>query len=110
VLLVDGLLLGSGYEKHKSWLCLDWATGQVHYEFKGLSVSSAVYADGRLYCLSEDGRAALLKATPERCEIMGQFRLVPQKTYDAWTYPVVHHGRLYLRYDDTLWCYDVAGR
>ena len=62
VILVDGLLLGSGYEKHKSWLCLDWQSGQVRYEFKGLTTSSAVYADGRLYCLAEDGRAALLKA------------------------------------------------
>ena len=108
VLLVDGLLLGSGYEKHKSWLCLDWQSGQVRYEFKGLTTSSAVYADGRLYCLAEDGRAALLKPTPERCEIVGQFRLVPEKTHDAWAYPVVLHGRLYLRYHDTLWCYDVA--
>jgi outer membrane protein assembly factor BamB len=109
VLLVDGMLLGSGYEKHKSWLCLDWQSGQVRYEFKGLTTSSAVYADGRLYCLAQDGQAALLKPTPERCEIVGQFRLVPEKTPDAWAYPVVLHGRLYLRYHDTLWCYDVAG-
>ena len=48
VLLVDGLLWGSGYEKHRSWLCLDWATGETLYEFKGLTIGSAVYADGRL--------------------------------------------------------------
>ena len=28
VLLVDGLLYGSGYKKHKSWLCLDWKSGR----------------------------------------------------------------------------------
>ena len=66
VLLVDGVLYGSGYQKHKSWLCLDWKTGQTRYEFKGLTTGAAVYADGRLYCLAEDGRAALLKPTPGR--------------------------------------------
>ena len=110
VLLVDGLLLGSGYEKHKSWLCLDWQTGQVQYEFKGLTTSSAVYADGRLYCLAEDGQAAMLKPTRQRCDIAGQFRLVPEKVRDAWAHPVLLNGRLYLRYHDTLWCYDVHGK
>ena len=110
VLLVDGLLFGSGYQKHKSWLCLDWKSGQLRYEFKGLTTSSAVYADGRLYCLAEDGQAALLKPAPERLEISGRFRLTPEKTHDAWAYPVLLHGRLYLRYHDTLWCYDVRSR
>ena len=110
VLLVDGLLFGSGYQKHKSWLCLDWKSGQLRYEFKGLTSGSAVYADGRLYCLAENGEAALLKPAPERLEISGRFRLAPEKTYDAWAHPVLLHGRLYLRYHDTLWCYDVRSR
>ena len=81
--------------------------GETRYEFKGLTTGAAVYADGRLYCLAEDGRAALLRPTPERFEIDGQFRLVPEKVPDAWAHPVLLHGRLYLRYHDTLWCYDV---
>ena len=35
VLFVDGLLYGSGYKKHKSWLCLDWKSGETRYELKG---------------------------------------------------------------------------
>ena len=66
-----------------------------------------MYADGRLYCLAEDGRAALLKPASERFEIDGRFRLAPEKDHDAWAHPVLLHGRLYLRYHDTLWCYDV---
>ena len=79
----------------------------MQYEFKGLTTSSAVYAEGRFYCLAQDGRVALLKPSPSRMEITGQFRLVPEKTSDAWAYPVVLHGKLYLRYQDTLRCYDV---
>ena len=40
-------------------------------------------------------------------EIDGQFRLLPEKVKDAWAHPVLLHGKLYLRYHDSLWCYDV---
>ena len=43
----------------------------------------------------------------EQFEIDGQFRLVPEKVQDAWAHPVLLHGRLYVRYHDSLWCYDV---
>ena len=35
VLLVDGLLYGSGYQKHKSWLCLDWQSGEIALRVQG---------------------------------------------------------------------------
>ena len=107
VLLVDGLLYGSGYKRHKSWLCLDWSSGQTRYEYKGLTSGSAVFAEGRLYCLGEDGRVALLRPTADRFEVDGRFRIFPETVNDAWAHPVLLHGRLYLRYHDTLWCYDV---
>ena len=89
---------------------MDWQSGEIRHESKDLTTGAAVYADGRLYCLAEDGQAALLKPTPGKFEIKGQFRLVPEKTHDAWTHPVLLHGRLYLRYHDSLWCYDVHDR
>jgi outer membrane protein assembly factor BamB len=107
---LGGRLYGSGYRKHKSWLSLDWQSGRVDCEFKGLTTGAAVYADSRLYCLAEDGRAALLKPAAERFEVAGQFRLTPQRVYDAWAHPVLLHGRLYLRYHENLWCYDVGRR
>ena len=94
LLLVDGRLYGSGYRKHKSWLCLDWESGRNRYEFKALTTGAAVYAEGRLYCLAEDGRVALLKPTADTFEIAGQFRLIEEKVHDAWAHPVLLHGRL----------------
>jgi outer membrane protein assembly factor BamB len=110
LLFVDGLLYGSGYKKHKSWLCLDWKSGEIRYELKSLTTGAAVYADGRLYCLTEDGRVALLRPTTGRFAIDGEFRLLPGTVNDAWAHPVLFHGRLYLRYHDTLWCYEVRAR
>jgi outer membrane protein assembly factor BamB len=106
--LVDGRLYAGGYYRPKWWFTFDWETGQTIAEQKGLTTGAAVYAAGRLYCLAEDGRAALLNPTATRLEFAGQFRLVPKTKHDAWAHPVLLHGKLYLRYHDTLWCYDVG--
>ena len=105
--LVDGHLYAGGYRKPKWWFSFDWKTGEVESEQRGLTTGAAIYAEGRLYCLAEDGRAALLKPTATGLEIVGQFRLVPKTRQDAWAHPVLLHGKLYLRYHDNLWCYDV---
>jgi len=109
-LLVDSVLYGSGYKKHKSWLCLDWETGQKRHELKDLAPGAAVYADGRLYCLAQDGRAGLIRLTKDGLKIDSRFRLVPKVVRDAWAHPVLLNGRLYLRYHDTFWCFDVRGK
>ncbi len=105
--LVDGTLFASGYKKSKWWFGVDWQTGHTKYELTGLTTGAAIYADGRLYCLDESGTAALLKPGSEGLDIVGRFRLVTRRVRDAWAHPVLHDGRLYLRYHDTLWCYDV---
>lgn len=108
--LVDGTLFASGYREVKSWLALDWQTGQTKCELKDLTTGAALYADQRLYILDEAGTAALLKTGPSSMEIVSQFRLTTARARDAWAHPVLHDGRLYLRYHDTLWCYDVKDR
>jgi hypothetical protein len=90
-------------------MIVDWQSGQMQQELKDLFSGAALYADDRLYCLLEDGRCALLKLTPGGCDIASQFRLVPGKVRDAWAHPVLLDGRLYLRYHETLWCFDVRG-
>jgi outer membrane protein assembly factor BamB len=105
--LVDGTLFAAGYKESKWWFGVDWQTGRTKYELKDFTTGAAIYAEGRLYCLDEKGSAGLLKPGPEGLEIAGSFALVAEKVRDAWTHPVLHDGRLYLRYHDSLWCYDV---
>jgi len=109
-ILVDGILYASRYSRSKWWFAVDWRTGQTRHELKTLTTGAAVYADGRLYCLAEDGRAALLAASPGGLSMISQFRLVEGRLRDAWAHPVLLGGKLYLRYHDTLWCYDVGGQ
>ena len=108
--LVDGTLFAAGYKKSKWWFGVDWQTGKTKYELKDLTTGAAIYADERLYCLDESGTAALLKPGAGGLEIVGRFRLFTPRVRDAWAHPVLHDGRLYLRYHDTLWCYDVKER
>jgi outer membrane protein assembly factor BamB len=105
--LVDGTLFAAGYRNAKHWFGVDWQTGRTRYELKELTTGAAIYADGRLYCLDERGTAALLKPESDGLKIVGQFRLSSKRLSDAWAHPVLLDGRLYLRYHDTLWCYNV---
>jgi len=105
--LLDGILYAAGYRKPKSWFGVDWQTGETKHELEGFTTGAAIYADGRLYVLDERGNAGLLKPGLDGLEIAGRFQLVTERVRDAWAHPVLLDGRLYLRYHDTLWCYDV---
>jgi outer membrane protein assembly factor BamB len=105
--LVDGTLFAAGYRNSKWWFGIDWQTGKTKYELKDFTTGSAIYADGRLYCLDEQGKVGLLTPGPNGLQVVGRFALTDKKVHDAWTHPVLLDGRLYLRYHHTLSCYDV---
>lgn len=108
--LAGETLVATGYRSSKWWLGVDWRTGRTTCEFKELTTGAAIHADGRLYCLDERGTVALLKLGTGGFEIAGRFQLPAGRVQDAWAHPVLCDGRLYLRYHDTLWCYDVKER
>ena len=105
--LADGTLFAAGYQRLKWWFAIDWQTGRTKYEFKDLTIGAAIYADGRLYGLDERGNVALFKPEPDKVEVAGRFQLTEKPVKDAWTHPVLLDGRFYLRYHETLFCYDV---
>jgi len=105
VLLLDGYLYGS--DMRTKWLCLDWKTGETMYAERGVGKGSLTAAEGMLYVLSEKHRVGLVPATPERHEVVSQFRLPEGGEGNSWAHPVVCGGRLYLRHGDFLYAYDV---
>ncbi|MCX8109246.1 MAG: PQQ-binding-like beta-propeller repeat protein, partial [Verrucomicrobiae bacterium] len=105
--LVDGLILGSWYRSERGWAAIDAGTGQVLWKWKDIPKGSVIWADDRCYCLGEDGTMVLLEAKRSGPVVKGRFRLVEQRVNDAWTHPVILDGRLYLRYHESLYCYDI---
>jgi len=105
VLLLDGYLYGS--DMRTKWVCLDWKTGETMYEERGVGKGSLTSAEGMLYVLSEKHRVGLVPATPEKHEVVSQFRLPEGGEGNSWAHPVVCGGRLYVRHGDFLYAYDV---
>ena len=104
VLLRDGHLYGAGHES-RGWFCLDFKTGHKVWQSPGKG--SLTYAEDRLYCLDEKGIMALVKATDDKWEGTGSFRLPRGGKGLYWAHPVVCGGRLYARHSDQLYAYDV---
>lgn len=72
------------------------------------------HADGMIYCLGErDGAVVLAEASPDDWKEHGRFTLNPQTEIRSdrgaiWVHPVILNGRLYLRDQDLIYCYDVS--
>ncbi len=107
VVSIRDALYGSLYRRGKGWACVDASNGAVRYQLKDMEMGSILWADERLYGLSQDGEIALLKPTADRFEVTGRFRLVSGRRNDVWTQPVILNRKLYLRDHDNLFCFDV---
>ena len=81
-------------------------TGEIAWRDRSVGKGSLVYADGHLYCFSENGVVGLVEATPTGYKEKGRFRL-QQGSLPTWTHPAVVGGRLYLRDQDTIYAFDV---
>jgi outer membrane protein assembly factor BamB len=102
-----------GYSEGKGWTCQDLKTGASKWEEKEkLGKGSLVYADGRLYLRQEDkqGTVALIEASDKGYKERGRFDQPDRSNKKSWTHPVVAGGKLYLRDQDLLLCYDVKGK
>jgi outer membrane protein assembly factor BamB len=81
-------------------------TGEIAWKDRSVGKGSLVYADGHLYCVSENGVVGLVEATPQGYREKGRFR-IQQDALPTWSHPVVVGGRLYVRDQDTIYSFDV---
>ena len=87
--------------------CLDLATGKLKWRTRSVGKGSITHADGRLYLRSEKGAMHLVDATPAGYRDLGHFEQPKRSDSPAWPYPVVAAGKLFLRDQDLLLCYDL---
>ena len=103
----DGKVIGSFYGGRKGWAAVDAKTGNVLYQTSDFVKGAPMSADGRVSALAEDGWMLLLEPQADAFAVRGKFRFAQAGAREAWAHPVILDGHLYLRYHDTLTCYDV---
>lgn len=104
MVLVNGYLYGFD---RADLTCLDFKTGEVKWSNRSVGKGSVTYADGRLYARSERGPCALAAATPEGYQELGQIEPPQRSGKMTWPHPVIASGKLFLRDQDRLFCYDI---
>lgn len=104
VLIGDNLYSTSRSKRH--FYCIDWETGKVKQSVKDFAPGTVIVADGLIYCYSYDGEIALIKPSQEGFEIISSFK-IDGKRGDHLAHPVIHDGKLYIRYANTLRVYNI---
>lgn len=113
VVLVGGHIYGYSH-KGKGWECQEFLSGKVIWsERRKLSNGSVIAANGDLICYGEDdGVVVLLEASSKAWVEKGRFEIPQKSTHNLtygklWTHPVIANGKLYLRDQELLFCFDI---
>ena len=120
----EGFVYGSSgrHERNAELRCIDWKDGKVMWTQPGLSRSSLLYVDNHFVCLSEDGTLRLLRANPEKYDVVstvvyrevdlmnakGTRETSPRLLKPpAWAAPILANGLMYVRGEDYVVCLKV---
>jgi outer membrane protein assembly factor BamB len=111
VLLGDYIYAGHGHSRGFP-ICVELLTGKIRWGGNirngGTGSAAVVYADGRLYFRYQNGTIKLIEASSQGYRERGSFDL-PDVRKPSWSHPVVAGGKLFLREQDTLYCYNLRG-
>lgn len=90
--------------------CIELKSGKEVWANESVGKGSIAYADGHLYCRSENGPVALVEAAPAAYKEKGRFTPPDNTGREVWAHPVISGGKLFLRDQDTLICFDVKAK
>jgi outer membrane protein assembly factor BamB len=115
VIIHDGAVYGANGGLGGGYLaCLDLQTGKVLWdERRGerrAPKGSLALADNRLYYRTEDGTMLLIEPNRERYVEHGRFEQPDRSDAPAWAHPVIANGKLYIRDQDAVYCYDIKAK
>jgi outer membrane protein assembly factor BamB len=87
-------------------VCMNFRTGKIAWKNKDFQKGSLLIADGKLIILGESGKLALAAATPRDYRELSSFEFSRNR---CWTSPVLADGKLYVRDEEKIVCYDLRG-
>lgn len=107
----DGCLYGANGGNEGGFLtCLDFLTGEVLWRDRKAPKGALLMADGRLYLRSESGTMVLIEPSREGLIEHGRFEQLDRSDAPAWAHPIIANGKLYVRDQELLLCYDIAAK
>lgn len=110
MIVFDGCLYGANGGNEGGFLtCLDFQTGKLLWRDRQAPKGSLAMADGRIYLRSEQGTMVLIEPSRGALVERGRFEQPDRTSLPAWAHPVIANGKLYIRDQDLLLCYDVKG-
>ena len=103
-----------GYCDGAGFTCQNMEDGEIVWNNKKDVKKGAVsFADGMFYFIEEQGgKVMLLSANAEKMAVKGEFQLSPlserrSRRGKIWVHPVIANGKLYLRDQEIIHCYDI---
>ncbi len=110
VVLVNGYIYGSNWlnNGNGNWCCIEWNTGKKMWEEHWNNKGSIISAEGMLYIYDEkSGNVGLLRANPEKFDLVSSFQITQGSSGPFWAHPVIHNGILYIRHSNALMAYNI---
>jgi outer membrane protein assembly factor BamB len=105
IIVNKGVVYGSRPRKRTGFIGIDAKSGELLFNKADIKRSSVIFGDGRIYCQASKGTIYLLE--PEKKDFVIRGELSIGNVKDFWAHPVIAAGKLYLRYGNTLYCYDI---
>jgi hypothetical protein len=84
---------------------LDATTGKRKWRTRGFGKGALIVADDKLLVLSDRGKLALIAASEESFRQLAVAQVLNGK---SWTSPTISEGKLYLRNQKEMACYDLT--
>jgi len=106
LVLIDNHLFGEG---SGTLSCLNMTSGKEAWRERKVGKGSISAADGMLYYRNETGPINLVEANSEKFVQKGKLEPKLNSGKPAWPHPVIANGKLYIRDQQYLFCYDVKG-
>jgi outer membrane protein assembly factor BamB len=114
VLVGDHIYSGNGHGQGQP-VCVELKTGEIawgpaKYPAGGSGSAAVLYADNRLYFRYQNGVMVLIEPSPEELKVVSSFKLPSpdvKSNPQGWAHPVVANGKLYIRDQNVMYCYDV---
>jgi outer membrane protein assembly factor BamB len=90
-------------------VCVDPKTGKTLWSNRSVGKGSILAVDNKLIVRSEsgDGEVALVEVSPNEYKELARFSQPDRTDKNSWTYPTVFNGKLYIRDQNLLLCYEV---